>query len=276
MVTQTVPVATLQPRGSKTPKPSEAPKKPVVEDTFTKALLELPLEYRRRSPLEWVASLVIHAVAIAALIITPLLYTQAIDLKALQNTWLVAPGPPPPPPPPAPAVQKITRPMARLIQAGKLTAPTVIPKKVAIIKEEPLAPDVGGVVGGVPGGIPGGQAGGVLGGIIGGTGGMMAPPPPAPKRIVRVGGNLKPPRQTFSEQPVYPFLAKQARIQGVVVIDAVIDEQGNVVQAHVVSGAPLLIPAALQAVMHWKYEPSYLNGEPISVAMHVEVNFVLQ
>ena len=275
MVTHSMPVAALPSPGSRSPGHPVAAGT-AADDTFTKALLELPTEYKHRNPLEWAISLVLHGLVISALIITPLLFTQAIDLKALQNTWIVAPSPPPPPPPPAPAIQRIARPMERLLQNGKLTAPTAIPKRVTIIKEEAQPEDTVGVVGGVPGGIPGGQVGGVLGGIIGGTGPAGPPPPPPTKRIVRVGGDLKAPRQIFRVDPTYPILAKQARIQGVVIIDAVIDEKGNVVQAHVISGAPLLISSALEAVMRWKYQPSFLNGEPISVAMHVEVNFVLQ
>jgi periplasmic protein TonB len=208
-----------------------------------------------------------------------LFFTQSLDLKAFQNTWLVAPAPPPPPPPPAPEVQRVVmKSVARLMQDGRLVAPTAIPKKVLIIKEAALPPEVGaGVIGGVPGGVPGGQAGGVLGGIIGSTGATaVAPPPPPVKRIVRIGGDLKPPRQIYAPQPAYPVIAKQAQIQGTVVIDAVIDEHGNVVQAHALTGPPLLIPAALQAVVQWKYQPTYLNGEAISVAMHVEVHFVLE
>jgi protein TonB len=163
---------------------------------------------------------------------------------------------------------------------GRLTAPTAIPKRVVVFKEQALPPDSGtiGVIGGVAGGIPGGQAGGVLGGILGSTGGaaIAPPPPPAEKRIMRIGGDLKPPRQIYAPQPAYPVIAKQAQIQGTVVIDAVIDEHGNVVQARALSGPPLLIPAALAAVAQWRYQPTYLNGQAISVAMHVEVHFLLQ
>lgn len=252
-----------------------------AQETFVSALLEVPCEYKHRNPLEWIFSFVVHAFLIVGLIIMPMFFTQTLDLKAFQNTWLVAPTPPPPPPPPAPAVQQVVmKSVARLMQGGRLTAPTSIPKKVVMIKEATLPPDPGavGVIGGVPGGIPGGQAGGVLGGIIGGTGGgpMVAPPPPPVKRIVRIGGDLKPPRQIYAPQPEYPVIAKQARIQGTVVIDAVIDERGNVVQARALSGPPLLIPSALQAVVQWRYQPTYLNGQTISVAMHVEVHFILQ
>jgi periplasmic protein TonB len=252
-----------------------------VEDTFVSALLESPCEYKRRNPLEWALSLLAHILVIAGLIIAPLYFTQSLDLKAFQTTWLVAPAPPPPPPPPAaPMIQRVIKSVARLMEDGRMTAPAAIPKRVVMIKEEALPPESegAGVVGGVPGGIPGGQAGGVLGGIIGTRNSMSAIAPPAPpvKRIVRIGGNLKPPRQMFAPPPDYPVIAKQAHIEGTVVIDAVIDEHGNVVQAHVLSGPALLIPAAMQAVVQWKYQPTVLNGEPISVAMHVEVHFVLQ
>ena len=158
------------------------------------ALLELPSEYKHRNPLEWACSVVLHVIVIASLIIVPLYFTETIDLTAFQNTWLASPAPPGPPPPPAaaPQVQRVAPSVTRLIQGGRMMAPSVIPKKIAIIKEDPLPPEPGGgVVGGVPGGVPGGTLGGVLGGIIGGAASPMAaiaPPPPPMKRIIRVGG----------------------------------------------------------------------------------------
>jgi periplasmic protein TonB len=257
------------------------------EEAFIAAMLEEPSENEQhRSPLEWLASVAFHFAVIAALIIVPLYFTQTLNVKAFQNTWLVAPPPaaPAPPPPPAAAVVRSVKSAPHFIETGKLTAPTVVPKHAAIIKEAPPRLDSGaeGLTGGVPGGVAGGQPGGVLGGIIGGTGHAAVaiaapPPPPAPvKHILRVGGNLKPPKQTYYEAPVYPIIAKDAHIEGTVGIDAVIDEHGNVVQARAVSGPPLLIAAALQTVLKWKYEPSYLNGEPVSVEMHVDVHFVMQ
>jgi periplasmic protein TonB len=125
-----------------------------------------------------VLSAMIQAGLLGILILIPLIYTEALP-KQMLTTFLVPPPPPPPPPPPAAAVQRVVKPVQRLIHNGQMLAPTVIPKKVQMIKEEELPPDVGstGVVGGVPGGVPGGQAGGVLGGIIGGTGSALPPPP---------------------------------------------------------------------------------------------------
>jgi periplasmic protein TonB len=122
--------------------------------------------------------------------------------------------------------------------------------------------------------VPGGQ----LGGVIGGTGTSVPIPPPqqtAAKRIVRVGSNLKAPRQAYSVQPEYPALARQAHIWGTVVVNAVLDEHGNVVQARALRGHPLLIPAALKAVLQWRYEPTLLNGTPVAVEMEVTVHFSL-
>ena len=118
--------------------------------------------------------------------------------------------------------------------------------------------------------------GGAVGGVLGGTGPLtpMPSPPrkPAPK-LARVGSNLKAPRQTYSVHPEYPTLARQTQVHGTVVVDAIIDEQGNVVQAQAISGHSLLIAAALKAVLQWKYEPTSLNGQPISVELQVLVNF---
>jgi protein TonB len=126
--------------------------------------------------------------------------------------------------------------------------------------------------------VVGGQIGGVVGGVLGGTGTAAPAPPPQPRpvqKIVRVGSNLKAPRLTYSVDPTYPPLAREAHISGTVVVEAVIDERGNVVQARVVSGHPLLIDAALKAVVQWKYEPTSLNGQPVSVELQVQVQFSL-
>ena len=77
-------------------------------------------------------------------------------------------------------------------------------------------------------------------------------------------------------KPVYPPLAKQARIQGVVILEAVIDKAGNVAEIKVISGHPLLQQAAIDAVSQWKYKPTLLNGEPVEVVTTVTVNFAFQ
>ena len=83
-------------------------------------------------------------------------------------------------------------------------------------------------------------------------------------------------RLVYQGKPVYPPLARQARIYGDVIIDAVIDVNGNVVEMQVISGHPLLVPAALQALRQWKYQPTILNDEPVPVKLLVTLKFTLQ
>src|SRR6516165_4160878 len=116
-------------------------------------------------------SMALQVGLLAILILIPLIYTEALP-RTLMSSILLAPPPPPPPPPPPAAVQVVKiKPVAHLMDAGKLVAPKVIPKDVKIIKEEEAPPDMGGVSGGVPGGVSGGSMGGVIGGVIGGAGG---------------------------------------------------------------------------------------------------------
>jgi protein TonB len=206
---------------------------------------------------------------LSVLILIPLIYTQALP-KAMLMTLLVAPPPPPPPPPPA--VKEIIKPVARLIQSGKLMQPRAIPKDVAVFKEAELPPDVinndtnqSGVFGGIPGQ-----------GIIGGTGPAIAPPKPAaaPARI-KQGGEVTAASIISQTRPVYPSLARQARIQGAVVLHAIIDKDGKVAQLEIVSGHPLLVQSALDAVKQWRYKATQLNGEPVEVDTTIQVTFTM-
>lgn len=232
-----------------------------------------------RTWMDFVVSVFGHSVVVAVLILLPLYFTQAINMPQFQKTLLVAPPPPPPPPPPA-AVHVMPRVPKSFFTKGQLFAPKFIPKRVAQIKEEARPAAATGVAGGVIGGVPGGQLGGVLGGILGGIGHAPAPTPPRPtpaahKGPYRVGGKVQAPRLIRQVQPEYPPLAKQARIQGDVVIDSVIDTQGRVTEMKVVSGSPLLVQSAIQALGQWRYHPTLLNGQPVAVDMLVTVHFTL-
>ncbi len=161
--------------------------------------------------------------------------------------------------------------------SGKLVAPRVIPRQIARLSEEPDGNDLAAAIApgeGVAGGVPGGVPGGVIGGVLSGA----APPAPAPisvapKGPIRAGGKVKAPRLVSAPDPVYPVLARQARIGGAVVIDAVIDTQGNVIEMQTVSGQPLLALAAMEALRHWKYEPTTLGGEVVPVRLLVTIAF---
>ena len=209
------------------------------------------------------------------LILIPLIYTDALPKQQLM-TFLVAPPPPPPPPPPpaAAAPVRVVKIASELVN-GQLRTPTKIPEKVQMIKEEDAPPPVmgSGVVGGVPGGVPGGSMGGVIGGIIGST--MAAVPKVATPQRVRVSQGVSQGLLIRKVTPNYPPLARQARIQGQVVLQAEISKEGTIQNLQRISGHPMLAPAAIEAVKQWRYKPYLLNGEPVAVETQVVVNFSL-
>jgi protein TonB len=129
----------------------------------------------------------------------------------------------------------------------------------------------GGVVGGTIGGVPGGELGGVPGGVVG----APPEPPAAPTGPVRVGGKIKAPSKLNNVAPVYPSMAKQARVEGTVILEATISPQGRVTDVKVLRGIPLLDNSAMDAVKQWHYSPTLLNGTPVPVVMTVTVNFRL-
>jgi protein TonB len=234
-------------------------------------LLESTSE-KKKTNKSWsvILSAIVQITILGVLILIPLIYTEALP-KAMLSTLLIAPPPPPPPPPPPAVVKTIVKPVARLIQSGKLTQPRAIPKEVAVFKEAELPPDVitntntGGVFGGLPGQ-----------GILGGGGPALPPPPKAatPARI-KQGGNVTAASILSQTRPLYPPLARQARIQGNVVLHAIIDKEGKVAQLEVVSGHPLLVQAALDAVKQWRYKPTQLNGDPVEVDTTITVTFTM-
>jgi len=242
---------------------------------FEEMVVSNPKNKKTNKPWTVFISMAVQVLFLAVLILIPLIYTEALP-RTLMSSILLAPPPPPPPPPPPAAVQVIRKPVAHLMDAGKLVTPKAIPKEVKIIKEEAEPPDMGGgMVGGVPGGVAGGSAGGVLGGVIGGAGNAPPPPPKANPKRVTVGGNVQAARLVNRVQPVYPPLARQTRISGTVKLHAIIGKGGNVEQLQVVSGHPLLVQSALDAVRQWRYQPTLLNGDPVEVDTEIDVIFSL-
>lgn len=258
-----------------------APADAAIGTDFSVALIEANRMPSGSRAWRLATSTVLHVIALGAALLAGLWFTDTLDLRAYTMTLLAAPPPPPPPPPPAAAaaIRAAKLPRRVFSAGGKLLAPTTIPKQIANLREEPLPPEAGieGVAGGVPGGVPGGQLGGVIGGVIGGipsTAAMGLPPPPeSTKKIVRVGGRIRKPRAIVQTEPKYPVLARQARVQGDVLLDAILDTDGRIAEVSVVSGHPLLIPAALECVKSWRFEPTYLNDEPVAVKMIITVSF---
>jgi protein TonB len=240
---------------------------------FDEMVVSSPNPKKTNKPWTVILSMIFQTAFLAVLILIPLIYTEALP-KTMMATLLVAPPPPPPPPPPPIAQIVHVKPQVHLMDAGKLVTPKVIPKDIKIIKED--APDMSsmGMQGGVVGGVAGGQMGGVIGGVIGGVGG--APPPPKPTQTrIRQGGNVTAAKLMNKVQPQYPPLARQTRISGTVRLHAIIGKNGAVEQLEVMSGHPLLVQAALDAVRQWKYQATTLNGEPVEVDTTIDVIFSL-
>lgn len=236
---------------------------------------------------------------VAALIVAQMAMPEKLGQFQLLQTLYMAPPPPPPPAPvsaapepirraqpkaaatnrPAPAVEELPRAIEPPEREPEVIAPTAIPQDIARIVESGggvAASNSGGVPGGVAGGIPGGVTGGLPGGVLGGVlGGVAAEPVKMekPKEPVRVGGNVKPPKLVHIEQPTYPPAAKRAKVEGVVVVEAVVTEDGRVDKVKVISGNPLLTDAAVDAIQKWRYEPTILNGQAVPVVLTARISF---
>lgn len=258
--------------------PGPKPVAPAAPQLFADILLESS-GFEKRRTWSTVVSFVVQCLLLATVVIVPLMFTEALP-KAQLLTFLVAPPPPPPPPPPAAeTMSKVVKRMESELSNGQLRTPTKIPERVQMLNEEtpPTLPAGEGVVGGVPGGIPGGQIGGVIGGIISSTANLVVVPklvPVTPKRI-RISQGVTTGMLLRKIEPVYPFIATQARIQGQVVLKAIIDKNGDIQNLEAESGHPMLIPAAIAAVRQWHYRPYLLNGQPVEVETTITVTFTL-
>ncbi len=246
---------------------------------FSDSLLQYQGQ-RGRQTLATTISFIFQCLMLGVLLLIPLCFTQELP-KSQLLTFLVAPPPPPPPPPPAAqAVKVMKQTESEILSSGQLRTPSRIPQTVQLIKEEeapPPMPSGGGVIGGVPGGIPGGQLGGVIGGIVSSTSSLAYVPklqPVIPERI-RVSQGVTSGLLINKVQPAYPPLAKAARVQGEVQLRAIISKQGTIEDLQLVSGHPMLVPPAIEAVKKWRYRPYLLNGQPVEVETTITVIFTL-
>src|SRR5215469_5177296 len=242
---------------------------------FEDSLIESGGKLKTKRGYTSIVSFLLQFVIIGVMVLIPLIFTEALP-KSIQLGFLVAPPPPPPPPPPAAAPVHVVHQIQTDIVNGQLRTPTKIPQKVQMIKEDeapPPAMATTGVVGGVPGGVPGGSMGGVIGSVLSAT--PVAVPKIATPQRVRVSSGVSQGLLIRKVPPAYPPLARQARIQGTVILQAQISKTGDIENLTLISGHPMLAPAAIEAVKQWKYKPYLLNGEPVEVDTQVQVNFTL-
>jgi len=134
---------------------------------------------------------------------------------------------------------------------------------------------LGGVEGGVQGGVQGAVQGGVSGGVKGGVEGGVEIQTASDKDAIRFNVGEQPPRLVRSVEPVYPEIARQAQVEGVVILEATTDEDGNVAAIKILRSIPLLDQSACEAVRQWKYEPLIIEGKRRKAVFTVTVRFML-
>ena len=221
--------------------------------------------------------LLMSSIAEAALITMAV----AVPLLFVANTvpevpsimaFVAAAPPPPPPPPPAPRAPEAARQQATVAKGPVI--PLEAPSEITPEAPAPIVDE--GVPGGVEGGIPGGVVGGVLGGML-----EAAPPPPPPAPVqhqpVRIGGEIKAPALLKRVEPLYPPLAVQAHLTGVVILEATVNERGLVDDVRVLRSVNQLIDhEAVVAVRQWQYSPLTLNGHASPFVLTVTLSFFIQ
>ena len=240
---------------------------------------------RRNSPWSFAASLTAQSALVGAALVLPVMQVARLETKPPDILFFV--------PRPVNSIEIVKTVPARgsaatsasILQVGRtykpFHAPTKIPDHISMGPDLPNAPIYemataggGGLAIGIPGGVPG----------IGGNETVLPPPPPpkpAPQTVerparVQIGGSVQAAKLVFGPKPVFPALARQARITGTVRLAALISTDGHIRNLRLMSGHPMLAPAAIEAVSHWVYRPTLLNGLPVEVLTDIEVNFVLQ
>ena len=225
---------------------------------FEDSTFESAGRIKNKSKYWMMATFALNGSILLLLILIPLIYPEALP-KAVMQMALVAPPPPPPPPPTVHVVRVPTQ-----MMNNQLTAPTRIPHNIVIVAEkEAPEPSFG---------VNGSDFGSNVGSIFGDTGPKVKAA--APKKI-NISGGVMVGNLIQKTQPIYPPIARAARIQGTVVLQATISKTGTIENLRVVNGPAMLQDSALSAVRSWRYRPYLLNGEPVEVETTVNVIFTL-
>jgi len=213
-----------------------------------------------------VLSIVIHLCVLAGVIVAPLFATDELPEppRATDFVRVVAALPPEPAPPTAPRPATTTTSAAAPLQAPDAVRPE------SPVPQSPVDPEALSVFNADPGV-------GTFAGVVAGPVDVAPPPAPAPaaKAPVRVGSGVRPPQKIRDVSPRYPAIAQASRVEGLVILEAVIGEDGAVRDVRVLRSVPLLDEAAKEAVRQWQFSPTLLNGEPVPVVMTVTVSFTL-
>ncbi|MDQ6664437.1 MAG: energy transducer TonB [Acidobacteriota bacterium] len=230
-----------------------------------------------RKPWTMAVSVAGQSIVVAAAVIIPVLHTEMISIRLPMTLYA-----PLPPSRPVEVPLKNTERAApsrqpRVFVPAASHGPTRIPTRIAMIDEAPLLPPGVLLLGpGSPTGV--GAFGDVFPpGVVNAPVKPPAAEPGKPKQVqaIRVASGIQGAKLIHQVKPVYPPLAKAARISGTVRIRAVIGKDGTIRDLQLISGPPLLVEAALNAVKQWVYKPTLLNGDPVEVLTQIDVNYIL-
>lgn len=211
-------------------------------------------------------SIAIHLVALLAIFVVPLVANIVVPTVSVVMPEYVRVELPPPP------VESIRQPRAAATSTPvpQPGIPTHAPDEILPEKPtfEPYVPGALETSSGIS------TPGALLGGPV-----IAVPPPPEPPKVqgpVKVADLPVPPHKTVDVRPIYPDIARAARVQGLVVMEAVLDPSGRITQLRVIRSVPMLDEAAMDAVRQWRYTPTMYYGKPVSVLMTITINFTLQ
>jgi periplasmic protein TonB len=244
---------------------------------------KLDRPFRRQARGARSISVALHVVVSSLVIGVPLITATDVlpEVQAMKVFISAPPAPPPPPPPPPPPRADKPRPKPAETPTNRFAAPIEAPLAL-VVEPSDYASHGEGEFEGVEGGVEGGVAGGVLGGVIGGLVSMAPPPPPPPalpppKQPVRIGGQINSPAIVKRVEPKYPDIAAAAKLSGLVILEALVNESGAVESIKTLrSPSVFLEKAAVEALKEWRYSPLVLDGVPMSFILTVTFNFSVQ
>ncbi len=230
------------------------------------------IEARPRNPWAAIGSLAFLSVILLGLIVIPLFHIDPLPQRERLTLLYLQP-----PPAAAGNATKLRAPAPPSTYAPtSITIPTPVHKT----QEAPPPPisTTGGVLGGVSGAVVGGVSGGVFHEMLNGAPSVPAlanPPVPTPVKRIRVAARVAEANLIHDVTPQYPPEAGRARLEGTVLLMAVIGKDGSVKDVRVESGLPILAQAAIDAVKQWRYKPYMIDGEPVEVDSRITINFTL-
>jgi periplasmic protein TonB len=236
---------------------------------FEDSLMESDNRLRRKNKGWSFVAFLLNAAALVALVIWPLLHPEALP-RQMMATLMVAPSPPPTPPPAPPAARIQAK---GQILISEFEAPSRILKQIEKVNESAAPPSMLSDIGvqGANNGMPG-SISDIIGSVGNGPAKVVKQEPPTK---VRVSSRLMIGNLLDKTIPQYPAIAREARIQGIVVLQATISKSGSIENLRVIGGPPMLQQAAMDAVRSWRYKPYLLNGEPVEVETTINVVFNL-